>query len=86
MHNHAWIIWEISRWPIWLEQSEKVSEKWATMRILRCESVQSFQQNIDVSQCGFNGISSAALLIGSRKAKMKKDSYNIHMENNSFLV
>lgn len=57
------------------------------MRILRCESVQGFEQNIDVSQRGFNGISSAALLIGSRKAKMKKeDSYNIHMRNNSFLV
>lgn len=57
------------------------------MRILRCESVQGFEQNIDVSQCRFNGISSAALLIGSRKAKMKKeDSYNIHMRNNSFLV
>lgn len=56
------------------------------MRILRCESVQSFEQNIDVPQRGFNGISSAALLIGSRKAKMKKDSYNVHMRNNSFLV
>lgn len=57
------------------------------MRILRDESVQSFEQNIDVSQRGFNGISSAAFLIGSRKAKMKKeDSYNIHMGNNSFLV